>query len=146
MFHRRNHIIIIIAVLFISVFVCNISVEAKKYYSLEDIGLSGSATDNTDYSVLSFRGNTLRYVKYEKDNESGKWKKKGKSKKAKVSSKTKYYIGYSNKLRNRSVDPNSTKWIARVGKKTIKKKMSGRNNEIIVRKGKVIMFVTCLKR
>lgn len=119
---------------------------AKKYYSLDDIGLTGCASDNTDYSIISIRGNQLKYVKYSREKGSTRWKQDGQIRKAKLSSKTKYYMGNSGRLRNRSANLDTSKWISRVRKSTVKKEFSGRSNEIVVARGKVLKLVTGLKR
>ena len=135
-----------ILLIFCLVFAFNNTADAKKYYSLNDIGLSGCATDNIDYAVLSIRGNTVQYIKYVRKTGSGRWVQEGKSQKAKLSSKTKYYMGNSGRLRNRSADLNTSKWISRVRKGTVKKEYGGRNNEIVIIRGKVMKLVIKLKR
>ena len=138
--------------------------EAKKYYSLRDVGLKGCTTDNLDYGILSIRGNTVKYVKYELANNGYEWRKVGNVQSAKLTSATKYYVGDSGKVsgslkkqgtENKNYkssknsikntkrmhmgkkDINSVKWIYRVRKATIKKYISSRNNEIRIVKGKV---------
>ena len=135
--------------------------EAKKYYSLSDVGLSGSAKDEVDYAILSIRGNKVRYQKYQISGSGYKRERVGKIKTAKLTSKTKCYVGDSKKVpdelrqngrmgkkKNRYdsgkkhlvkkyKDINTVKWIYRVQKRKLKKYISGRNNEIKVVKGKV---------
>lgn len=139
--------------------------EAKKYYSLRDIGLSGCTTDNVDYGILSIRGNTVKYVQYNMSNKGSARGRAGKVQTAKLTSATKYYIGdaskVSNSLKKRGIEKlnqkalkemqksnskrtfiakkniNTEKWIYRARKGTLKKYISGRNNEIRVAKGKV---------
>lgn len=131
--------------------------EAKKYYSLKNIGLSGCTNDGTDYAILSIRGNVVRYEKYQIAKKTGEWKRVGKVKTAKLTGKTKYYVGdskqVSSSLRSSAKQKNSTsskkylkkkkknidteKWIYRVQKWNIKKNISRRNNEIRIEGGKV---------
>ncbi len=116
------------------------TVEAEKYYSLQNIGLSGCTTDRIDYSILSIRGNTIRYVVYQFSDKDCEWVQIGEVRKAKLTLKTKYYMGNLNKLtqsakNNDSVD--EAKWMSRIYKGTVKRKMLGRYNEIQIRNGKV---------
>lgn len=134
--------------------------EAKKYYSLKNIGLSGCTEDDTDYGILSIRGNVIRYEIYRVSVKTGERKRIGKAKTAKLTSKTKYYVGDSKQVssslrkdkkrkkndhtndnkkylvkKNKNID--TEKWIYRVQKRTVKKYISRRDNEIRVSKGKV---------
>lgn len=143
--------------------------EAKKYYSLKNIGLSGCTTDNIDYGILSIRGNTVKYVKYKIAPNGYEWEKSGGVQTAKLTSSTKCYIGDSKKVSSSLKKPaigkknsksnsknkniiqknsdkrthitrkniNTEKWIYRARKGTLKKYVSGRNNEIRVVRGKV---------
>lgn len=141
--------------------------EAKKYYSLKDIGLSGCTTDNVDYAILSIRGNTIKYTTYKISQGNCEWERVGNVQTARLTSKTKYYMGDSKKVsnslkknieseKNKSKRANNKrsgyeygrkhlakksidteKWIYRVRKATIKRNIFGRNNEIQVRNGKV---------
>lgn len=131
--------------------------EAKKYYSLKDIGLSGCTNDGTDYAILSIRGNVVRYEKYQISKKTGEWERVGKVKTAKLTGKTKYYVGdskqvssslqskakskksISNKkyLMKKQKNIDTEKWIYRVQKWNIKKNISRRNNEIRIVGGKV---------
>lgn len=150
------------------------TVEAKKYYSLKEIGLSGCATDNVDYAIFSIRGNTIKYSMYKFSSKNCEWERISGVKTAKLTSKTKYYMGDSQKVssslkkdrengKNKKVRPNNRndktgdnrkhftkkdinteKWIYRVRKGTIKKNIFGRNNEIQVRNGKVMKLVVKL--
>lgn len=134
--------------------------EAKKYYSLSDIGLSGSTEDKTDYVILSIRGNVVRYQRYQVS-KSNNWERVGEVETARLTSKTKCYVGdakkVSDELRSgtrkekknnyydsgrkhlvkKYKDIDTVKWIYRVQKRKLKKYISGRNNEIKVAKGKV---------
>ena len=67
-------------------------VEAKKYYSLQNIGLAGCTTDRTDYGILSIRGNTIKYVVYKRSYNSCEWEQVGGVKTAKFTSATRYYM------------------------------------------------------
>ncbi len=147
-------------------------VQAKRYYSLRDIGLSECASDNRDYSIVSIRGNTIKYIFYEFSSEKQEWIQKGKIKKAKLTGATKYYMGNPDRLsvnnssgKNRSLrniniqknvrsrrlqtksmlSINDQKWISRVKKGTVKRKYLGRYNEIQIQNGKVIKIVIRLK-
>lgn len=141
--------------------------QAKKYYSLQDVGLSGCTTDDTDYTIVSIRGNIIKYIEYRFSEKTQKWKKVKGVQNAKLTSNTKYYMGNSKKvsasLKNQGVgkdntttvknntkekvkktrltpkvkDINTEKWIYRVRKGVIKKNLSGRNSEIRIVKGKV---------
>ena len=142
--------------------------EAKKYYSLQNIGVAGCTTDRTDYGILSIRGNNMKYVVYKKSYNSCEWEQVGDVKTAKLTSATRYYMGDSQKVSpslknnqkkdwrndrkqiNRNdrvskyVTPKSIdteKWICRVRKTIVKKNISGRNNEIRVARGKVTKVV-----
>lgn len=117
------------------------TVEAKKYYSLQNIGLSGCAEDDIDYSILSIRGNTVRYVKYEFSEDDYEWVAVGKIQKARLTPQTKYYMGNLSKLLKRiqkgdTVD--GAKWMSRVRKGMVKKEVLGRYNEIRVKNGRVV--------
>lgn len=122
------------------------TVQAKKYYTLEEIGLEGCATDETDYAIISLRRNQVQYLKYKKSKENGKWHQTGEVKRAKLTPKTKYYMGNGGKLRNRSVDPDTSKWISRVRKSVVKREFTGRNNELQVKNGRVTKLVIRLVR
>lgn len=141
--------------------------EAKKYYSLKDIGLAGCITDDVDYAVLSIRGNTIKYFKYKISPKNYEWERVGDVQTARLTSKTKYYMGDSKKVsgslkndietgknkkkkvnnkRSRYVNDkkhlakkniDTEKWIYRVRKGTVKRNIFGRNNEIRVKNGKV---------
>ena len=73
-------------------------VKAQKYYSLKELGLSGCTEDNVDYGILSIKGNTMKYVKYKFSEETKRWLRVGGIKTAKLTSKTKYYMGNADKL------------------------------------------------
>ncbi|MDE6760927.1 MAG: hypothetical protein K2J90_09655 [Lachnospiraceae bacterium] len=148
--------------------------EAKKYYSLKEIGLSGCTTDNVDYAIFSIRGNTVKYSVYKFSSRSREWERVSGVKVAKLTSKTKYYMGDSQKVssslkkykedgKNKNIrsnnkkyktadnrkhfakkDINTEKWIYRVRKGTIKKNIFGRNNEIQVKNGKVTKLIVRL--
>ncbi len=139
--------------------------EAEKYYSLQEVGLSGCVTDNVNYTIVSIRGNTIKYIKYQCSGKKCAWKRVEGIKTAKLTSKTKYYMGNSEKvsdslkkkeqkgktskqnnkkektkkrqLPKKTKNINTEKWISKVRKGTIKKNMYGRNNEIRIVKGKV---------
>lgn len=154
-------------------FGCCHKVEAKKYYSLKNIGLSGCTTDNVDYGILSIRGNTVKYIKYKIASNGYEWEKAGKVQTAKLTSSTKCYVGDSKKVSSSLKKPvndkkgkisnkkktqrisskrthitqkniNTEKWIYRVQKRNLKRYISGRNNEIRVVRGKVTKIVVRL--
>lgn len=143
-----------------------LTAEAKKYYSLKNIGLSGCTTDNVDYGILSIRGNTVKYIKYKIASNGYEWEKAGKVQTAKLTSSTKCYVGDSKKVSSSLKKPanskksktsnkkkiqktsskrthitqksiNTEKWIYRVQKGNLKRYISGRNNEIRVVRGKI---------
>lgn len=148
--------------------------EAKKYYSLREIGLAGCTKDYVDYAIISIRGKTLKYVRYQYYGKSYGWKQIGSIKTAKLTSKTKYYMGNSDKVsdavKNMSQQSNNSsqrkitragaaqkrylpkkvktidteKWIYRVRKGTVKRSVCGRHNEIVVNNGKVIKLAVRL--
>lgn len=139
--------------------------EARKYYSLQEVGLCGCTADNVDYTIVSIRGNTIKYIQYKFLPETCRWKKVNNMQTAKLTSGTKYYIGNSEKVSNslkknaenkknskhggkkgktkkthlpqKAKDINTEKWIYRVRKGTIKKNIHGRNSEIKIVNGKV---------
>jgi len=141
--------------------------QARKYYSLQEVGLSGCTTDNVDYTIVSIRGNTIKYIKYQFSEKECKWKKVKGVQTAKLTSGTKYYVGDSRKvskslkkkakaadtdkkiksdkktnskrahLLQKSKNIDTEKWIYRVRKGTVKKNIPGRNNEIRIVNGKV---------
>lgn len=158
-------------------------VEANKYYSLQEIGLSGCATDSVDYAILSIRGNTVKYMKYQISKDRQEWKPVSGVQTGKLTSKTKCYVGDARKVSNHlksnaiekknkkvkrnnksnRIDKNETennkwksknrltkkridteKWIYRIRKSKLKRNIIGRNNEILVRKGKVIKLAVRL--
>lgn len=140
--------------------------EARKYYSLKNIGLSGCTTDSVDYGILSIRGNTVKYVKYKIAPNGYEWEQTGRIQTAKLTSSTKCYIGDSKKVSSSLKKPennkkskagnkkkvqrvsskrthitqkniNTEKWIYRVRKGTLKRYITRRNNEIRVVRGKI---------
>lgn len=152
-----------IFVLFIGVLVIlgnGKTAEAGKYYSLQEVGLYGCTTDDTNYTIVSIQGNTIKYIKYQYIKKKCVWRRVKGIKKAKLTSKTKYYMGNSEKvsdslkkneksskknnkrskkmrLPKKTKNINTEKWISKVRKGTIKKNMHGHNNEIKVVNGKV---------
>lgn len=74
------------------------TVKAQKYYSLKEIGLSGCTEDDVDYGILSIKGNTMRYVIYKYSSETKRWLRVGGTKTAKLTSKTKYYMGNADQI------------------------------------------------
>ena len=167
----NKHLFLMITAFFGLIFLLGSSntAEAKKYYSLKEIGLSGCATDNVDYAVFSIRGNTIKYAIYKFSPKSREWERISGVKAAKLTSKTKYYMGDSKKVssslkknkedgKNKNIRPNNKKdkkhfvkkdintekWIYRVRKGTIKKNIFGRNNEIQVKNGKVTKLIVRL--
>lgn len=169
----RKQICMIISVLGMLFLFANCQItEAKKYYSLRDIGLSGCTTDSVDYGILSIRGNKVKYIQYKISSNGYTWEKVGNVQTAKLTSATKYYVGDASKVSNslkkqgdteayletlevlqrsngrrRYITPkniNTEKWIYRVRKGTLKKYLSGRNNEIRIVKGKVTKIVVRL--
>ncbi|MDO5156832.1 MAG: hypothetical protein Q4D51_12800 [Eubacteriales bacterium] len=153
-------------------FTCVDTAHAKKYYTLREIGMSDCACDQVDYNILSVRGRTLKYEKYEKIPNSTMWRKVGDVKSAKLTKNTKYYMGNSRKIsvgtrkklqqevknqfkKNNKANTkkqkmdyrealNAEKWIYRIQKKNAKKGYSSRNNHLVIEKGKVIKWVTQL--
>lgn len=135
------------------------AVQAKKYYSLQEIGLTGCTKDDIDYGIVSVRGNTIRYVTYQYESNQKCWKRTYGIKVAKLTSATKYYIGCSSQVSNdlkemqknkngntskakkkmrrarKSID--TEKWILRTRKSKVKRNLCIRNNEIFIQKGKV---------
>lgn len=172
----NKHLFLMTIVFFGLIFLLGSSstAEAKKYYSLKEIGLSGCATDNVDYAVFSIRGNTIKYAIYKFSSRSREWERVSGVKAAKLTTKTKYYMGDSKKVssslkknkedgKNKNIRPdnkkdntgdarkhfakkdiNTEKWIYRVRKGTIKKNIFGRNNEIQVKNGKVTKLIVRL--
>lgn len=138
---------------------------ATKYYSLKELGMSGCTTDRVDYGVLSIKGKTVRYVKYELSEKTNRWVQTGGVKTATLTSKTKYYLADPAKIssdsqpagRNktpkkakktmrkkpRSID--TEKWILKTNKRKIKKHLQVRNNEIRIVKGKVTKILIGIK-
>lgn len=171
--YRRLFIIMISIIGLVFLFGNGNTAQAKRYYSLKEIGLSGCTTDNVDYAILSIRGNTIRYAKYQIVNESYEWKQAGNVQTARLTSKTKYYMGDLKKIpdslrknkmneNNKKINNNkedskirkstnrkhlikknidTEKWIYRVRKGSVKRNLSGRNNEIQIRNGRVIKLV-----
>ncbi|MDE6434153.1 MAG: hypothetical protein K2L07_07970 [Lachnospiraceae bacterium] len=151
--------VVIFVILVIAFAVCMIHSEtafAKKYYSLQEIGLSGCTNDNVDYGILSVKGKTVKYVKYRLSKQTNRWVKVGETKTAKITSKTKYYMGNASKVSSavksgngsskkqtakktmrRNHNINTEKWITRTNKSKIKKSLCSRNNEICISKGKI---------
>lgn len=94
------------------------TVKAQKYYSLRELGLSGCTDDNVDYGILSIKGNTLRYVIYKYSSETKRWLRVGGTKTAKLTSKTKYYMGNADQISS------SVKNAGKTVSKTEKKKQN----------------------
>lgn len=135
--------------------------EAGRYYSLCEVGLSDCTTDDVNYTIVSIRGNTIKYIKYRFSQKRCVWEKVKGLQTAKLTSRTKYYMGNSKKvsdslkkkveagknskkgkvkkthLPKKTKNINMEKWIYKVQKGTIKKNMHGRDNEIRVVNGKV---------
>lgn len=153
-------VLVVFVVFFMALAVCMTSSEtafAKKYYSLQEIGLSGCTKDNVDYGILSVKGKTVKYVKYKLSKQTNCWVKVGETKTAKVTSKTKYYMGNASKvstavkseksnskkqaakktMRRKQRNINTEKWITRTNKSKIKNSLCPRNNEIRISKGKI---------
>lgn len=149
-------------------------VEARKYYSLQEIGLSGCTTDAIDYSVVSIRGNTLKYIKYQYYLGTCEWKQVGGVRSAKLNARTKYYMGNGKKVPSslrkngverfgknmtvgqlrtlqqkhilrKTTDINTQKWIYRVRKGTIKRNIFGRHSEVQIVNGKVTKLAVKLE-
>ncbi|MGN0153477.1 MAG: hypothetical protein ACI4A3_03435 [Lachnospiraceae bacterium] len=95
---RRLFLILIPIIGLVYLFGNGNTAQAKRYYSLEEIGLSGCTLDNVDYAILSIRGNTIRYTKYQIANGSCEWKQIGDVQTARLTSKTKYYMGDLKKI------------------------------------------------
>ena len=111
-------------------------VQAKtKYITASKAGLK-SNWYLTHYQIQSIKGNTLKYrtarlVVGANDVMSVKF---GKSKTAKLTSSTKYYIGNTSRYAG-----TSSKWIYKTTKKNFKKKLTGKEwwDVVLVKKGKV---------
>lgn len=132
---------------------------AKKYYSLQEIGLSGCTTDDVDYGILSVKGKTVKYVKYRLSKQTKRWVQVGEIRTAKLTSKTKYYMGNANKvsstvkggsskkqaakkkMRRANHNIDTEKWITRTNKSKMKNSLCSRNNEICISKGKITKII-----
>ncbi len=152
--------VVVLCILLTAFTVCAASSEtafAKKYYSLQEIGLSGCTNDDVDYGILSVKGKTVKYIKYKLSKRTNRWVKVGQTKTAKITSKTKYYMGNAGKvssavkngkdsakkkvtkkrMKRMQRNINTEKWITRTNKRKIKNSLCPRNNEIRISKGKI---------
>ena len=122
--------------------------QAKKYYTLNEIGLSDCTQDDIDYCILSIRGNVIRYEVYQQSKTTCEWERIGDVKTAKMTSKTKCYVGdaeqvssslkkdtkqtkkiVANNMNKRhlikkSKNIDTEKWIFRIQKRAVKKYFS----------------------
>lgn len=138
---------------------------AAKYYSLKEIGMSGCTEDRVDYGILSIKGKTVKYVKYELSEKTNRWVQTGGVKTAKLTAKTKYYLADPDKIstasqsksrsktskktkktmRKKPKGINTEKWILKTNKSSIKKHLQVRNNEIRIVKGKITKILIGIK-
>ena len=136
---------ILLLAMFTSLFLIPAAVQAKTYYSTKQVGLTGKYDFMTGqkYRILSVKGNTVRYCTVRiVEGRDGISLKFGKTKKAALTSKTKYYKGDINRYyiasRSSTAEKNK-KWILKVTKSAFKKALNGRGwwDRIIVKNGKV---------
>lgn len=165
---RKYFLLINLCLIVLFSFSVSKKVEAKKYYSLSDIGLKGCTTDFVDYAIISIRGNKVKYAKYKLSDSHCGWEQTGGIKSAILTSNTKYYIGDAERIPNETKSATSKKknkndkmdevkknlkrnmhlpkkvknidtqkWLYRVRKGKAKRNIGKRNNEIVIKNGKV---------
>ena len=140
---RTMHKVLLLLVVVGSLFCAADMVQAKTYYSTKQVGLTGKYDFITGqkYRIVSIKGNTVRYRTVTTVPTEYEFKLKfGKMKTAKLTSKTKYYIG-DIKVFNNNTNPvfQNKKWITKVKKAAFTKALNGKGwwDRIIVKSGKV---------
>lgn len=144
---KKKTIFMTCILLMVCTFIIPMTASAKKYYSMEKLGVPGYV-GAPYYQIRSWKGNTITYRKYDTSTSSKK-PKTGKWKKAKITSKTKYYVGdakHFNKVVNRYVDkdgyyyPSEVKFVVKSSKAKFKKYYRGKSRirvDLVIKKGKV---------
>ena len=120
-----------------------------KYVSLKTVGLT-DFQNMTKFRIVSVNGNTVRYRKVKIGSKNGDVDITfGKIKTAKLTKKTKYYVGSVNRYNKTFTKGASTafldkKWIKRVSKSKFKKVLTGKEwwDVVVVKKGKVVKIFT----
>lgn len=88
---RKRTMIFSWIMIMLCVLIAPVPVSAKEYYTMKEVGIS-DFSGAPYYQIRSWKGNTITYRVYDTtygsdDPVIGKWKK------AKINSKTKYYVG-----------------------------------------------------
>ena len=126
----------------------SITANATKYLSLKNVGLKKFQSMDK-YRIISISGKTVRYgmIKTVPKNDDFEIKVV-KIKTAKLTSKTKYYLG-SIKEFNKTLLPNGAsflnkKWITKVNKSKFKKALTGKEwwDVVVVKNGKAVKLFT----
>lgn len=134
-------------------FVSSLSLNAhasSRYYSFKQLGVK-NRDKLPKYKIVSVKGNTVKYKKVLRwiETEEGAtvvFEKKVRS--AKLTKKTRYYVGslkkYNQESEKRYSSYTQFKWIKRVNKKVFKKKSKGWGCEdlVFLKNGKVIKIFT----
>lgn len=152
--HRK--LMVIMAVIFAALMLICVphTAHAKKYYSAKQVGLTGKndIMQGRLYSIISVKGKKVRYCKVSFSSKGGDdlGLTFGKTKTAKLTSKTKYYIGEPSRfwqLGGNTGDRakySRIKWIRKVNKKSFVSSLGRRQwwDHIIVKNGKVQKIFT----
>lgn len=128
-------------------FIIPMTASAKKYYSMGQLGVPGYS-GTPYYQIRSWKGNTITYRKYD-TSKSSKKPKTGKWQKAKITGKTKYYVGdakHFDKVVDRYVDkdgyyyPSEVKFVTKSNKTKFKQYYKGKSSirvDLVIKKGQV---------
>lgn len=124
------------------------TVSKYEYTSPKKIGFNLLKLGTTDTYIKKLSKDKVSYYTIKWDPETGKTIKKSKTKTAKITSSTKYYVGdtqllFSGKLKGKDV--NAKKWLKKASKSDFKKALKANHNDYVyikLSKGKVKYIVT----
>lgn len=143
----KRNMILTWVLLVICMLAIPVKANAKKYYSMEELGVS-KFSGTPYYEIGSWKGNTITYRKYDTSKGSDR-PKIGSWKKAKITKKTKYYVGNANRFYNVLDDytddegyyyPSEVEFVKKTTKAQFKKyyrKSSFVWVDLVIKKGKV---------
>ena len=144
---KRSIISFVLVMSLVASCILNNSVSmAKKYYSLKKVGIK-KYYYSYDIEVVSLKGKTLTYDEVYRVTEIQETRVR---KKAKITNKTKYYIGDAERFvekggYNNQADSVNVKWLNKVSKKKFFKSLTRDNYNyavICVKNGKIVSIVT----
>ncbi|MDO4634083.1 MAG: hypothetical protein Q4B01_09530 [Eubacteriales bacterium] len=121
------------------------TVSAKKYYSSKQAGFPTNYKTFKQKHIVSVSGNKLTYRDVIiGDSDNGVKTRLGKLKSARITSKTKFYLGEPSRYFNNLRKTANPKWLKKVSKSTFASKLTANSwwDHVVIKNGKVTKAFT----